>query len=162
MAAIAARHDVSVSRLWIGWLGLTAMAVFSIALMHDWLSWNEARWTLGKNAIASGIHPWEIEGGLEWNGWYGPDNQPGLPPAKGPVAAMIAQYNADLHFGHIIDRYALGAQQPADMVVRARQPYTVWLPPGNRVFMLLQHATGGATKNSAYIDKAIKPGRALP
>jgi 4-amino-4-deoxy-L-arabinose transferase-like glycosyltransferase len=161
MAAIATRSELSAARRWIGWLGLAAMAIFSIALMHDWLSWNEARWSLGRKAVACGIHPWEIEGGLEWNGWYDPATQPELPPASGR-ADMLLTYNLDLHFLHVIGRYSLTSERLADSVVRDRWPYTTWLPPGHRFFLLVQHAPGAAPQGNAQINGAVESGRALP
>jgi hypothetical protein len=161
MAAIAARADLSIVRRRIGWIGLAAMAIFSVAVMHDWLSWNEARWALGKKAVASGIHPWEIEGGLEWNGWYGPENGLDLPPASGPLPEVLMLYNFDLHFFHIIDRYCLGATQPVDMVVRDRRPYSAWLPPRRCFAFLLEH-TNRAPGGSADFNRAVKPPRTLP
>jgi len=162
VAAIAVRSEIPVARRLIGWLGLTCMAIFSIALMHDWLSWNEARWTLGKKAVASGIHPWEIEGGLEWNGWYAPATQPELPPAPGTGADIIPLYNFDLRFFHVIGRYALGADQQAGTIVRDRRPYTIWLPPGHRFFLLVEHTTGAASHGSAHIKGTVEPVRASP
>src|SRR5262249_18796695 len=150
IAAIAARTEVSVARRWIGWLGLTAMAIFSTALMHDWLSWNEARWSLGKKAVASGIHPWEIEGGMAVNGWYAPATQPALPPISGTPEAFLT-YNLDLHFFHVIGRYDLASEQLAGTIVRDRWPYTMWLPPGRHFFLLLEHTTGAASSGRAHI-----------
>jgi 4-amino-4-deoxy-L-arabinose transferase-like glycosyltransferase len=161
MAAIAERTEVSVARRRIGWLGLTAMAMFSIALMHDWLSWNEARWSLGRKAVANGIHPWEIEGGLEWNGWYDPATQPDLPPISG-MAEILLTYNLDLHFFHVIGRYDLSAERLAHTLVRDRWPYTVWLPPGRRFFLLLEHVPAASRHRDADIKRAPDPSRAFP
>src|SRR5205807_9212803 len=45
---------------------LIVIAAASIALMHDWLSWNAARWQLGRRAeTAFHINPLDIEGGFE-------------------------------------------------------------------------------------------------
>ena len=158
MAAIATRADILAPRRWIGWLGLAAMAIFSIALMHDWLSWNEARWSLGKKAVASGIHPWEIEGGLEWNGWYAPATQPDLPPARGTSETLLT-YNAALKFFHVIGRYSLSSDRLADTVVRDRWPYAVWLPPGRRFFLLVESVPGASRHHNADIKPAAEPGR---
>src|SRR5205823_13828524 len=53
LAAIGLRSHVSMGRRAVGWLALGAMAALSIGLMHDWLSWNEARWALGQKAVQS-------------------------------------------------------------------------------------------------------------
>ena len=51
-------------------VALGLLVAGSISLMHDWLTWNAARWELGRRAIARGVDPEDIEGGLEWNGWH--------------------------------------------------------------------------------------------
>ena len=53
-----------------GMVALGLLVAGSISLMHDWLTWNAARWELGRRAIARGVDPEDIEGGLEWNGWH--------------------------------------------------------------------------------------------
>jgi hypothetical protein len=163
IVAIAARTGLSVARRWTGWLGLIAMGIFSVALMHDWLSWNEARWSLGKKWVANGVHPWEIEGGLEWNGWYAPATQPGLPrPRVTGMPETFLTYNVDLHFLHVIGRYSLTSEHLPGTVVRDRWPYTVWLPLGHRFFLLVEHGTGASSQPSSHTKRAAESGRALP
>src|SRR5207248_9485674 len=88
-----------------------ALPIFG--LMHDWLSWNEARWALGQKAVQSGIHPRIIEGGLEWNGWDAPAIQPELPPAPtnvpGPTVSPV--YNRS-------EEHTSELQSPYDLVCR--------------------------------------------
>ncbi|HZV33227.1 MAG TPA: glycosyltransferase family 39 protein, partial [Verrucomicrobiae bacterium] len=69
----------------IGWTaGVVTVAVsglIAIAFSHDLLAWNTVRWNLGREAVAKGITPADIEGGFEWNGWYernDPDWKPSL------------------------------------------------------------------------------------
>jgi hypothetical protein len=65
-------------------VGLTGL--FSIGLMHDWLAWNAARWSLGKSAILEVAPAQDIEGGVEWDAWHAsapgasrmPERQEGL------------------------------------------------------------------------------------
>jgi hypothetical protein len=141
LAAIGLRGQVAPARRAVGWLAVGAMAALSVALVHDWLSWNEARWTLGRRAVESGIHPWLIEGGLEWNGWYAPATQPDLPPAPkdSPGPTVMRTYNYDLHLLHVIGHYALASEVPAGAKILHRQSYTFWLPPRQREFFLIEY-----------------------
>ncbi|MDH4180088.1 MAG: hypothetical protein OEV33_06210, partial [Armatimonadota bacterium] len=53
---------------------LTAYAFFSVASTHDYLSWNRARWQALRDLTESaGISHQRIDGGFEFNGWYGYD-----------------------------------------------------------------------------------------
>jgi hypothetical protein len=141
LAAVGLRGRVSLGRRALGWLALAVMAVLSIGLMHDWLSWNEARWALGRKAVESGIHPWLIDGGLEWNGWFDHATQPDLPPAPkdspGPSVSQI--YNHDLHFTDVIGHYALASKVPAYAKVRKEQSFSLWLPPRQEQFYLIEY-----------------------
>jgi hypothetical protein len=141
LAAIGLRGRVPLRRRAVGWLALIAMAALSIGLMHDWLSWNEARWALGRKAVQNGIHPWWIDGGLEWNGWYARATQPDLPPApkESPGPTVPQTYNYDLHFFDVIGHYALASEVPAGARARGRQSYSLWLPPRQQEFFLIEY-----------------------
>jgi hypothetical protein len=141
LAAIGLRSRVPLARRALGWLALAAMAALSVGLMHDWLSWNEARWALGRKAVANGIHPWLIDGGLEWNGWYARATQPDLPPApkNSPGPSLSQVYNHDLHFADVIGHYALASEVPANAKVRDQRTYSLWLPPREQRFYLIEY-----------------------
>lgn len=54
-------------------LGICVCAAFmgySLIEMDDHFAWNSARWEAGQALVAQGVHPENIEGGLEWDGWY--------------------------------------------------------------------------------------------
>lgn len=51
---------------------LTFWAIFSVVTTHDYLSWNRARWEALRHLTEEeGISPKEIDGGYEFNGWFG-------------------------------------------------------------------------------------------
>lgn len=50
--------------------------VFSIISTHDYLAWNRARWATTDNLLNKGIMPYDIDGGLEFNGFYSYSNHP--------------------------------------------------------------------------------------
>jgi hypothetical protein len=121
------------------WLpGLAVLVLFaacSVGLMHDWLSWNAARWELGRRALGRGIPAEAIEGGLEWDGWYAPvDVAPEGPPPR-PRGLMLP-FNRR-RFPHILGRYALSFTRRNGTDVLDSEPYRLWLIPGAWHFFLL-------------------------
>lgn len=132
-----------------GWLpGMAVAAVYgfmSVALFHDWLSWNTARWELGRQAIATKrVQPDEIEGGFEWNGWYASAD----PNWSKLVPTPNYQFNNEpgltlpfsrCYFPQVRGRFALAFTQPDNSVVVASLPYTLWLPGGHKNFLFVQY-----------------------
>jgi hypothetical protein len=100
----------------------------SVALMHDWIAWNSARWDVGRRGITvHRIHPWDIEGGFEWNGWFDPGVVlPPVPPdRRGQVLAFTASY-----FPHVSGRYLISLTHFPGIRCLEEEPYTLWLLPG--------------------------------
>jgi hypothetical protein len=50
--------------------GCALMLVYGLVTISDYLSWNEARWKVGRELIQQGIPAEKINGGFEWIGWY--------------------------------------------------------------------------------------------
>jgi hypothetical protein len=102
-----------------GWkAGLVAMVLLgglSVCLMHDWLSWNAARWALGRRAAAQGIEPGDIQGGFEWVHWYPRNN-------------------------HCHYRLSLGPSPLRDgtFILVDREPFTLWFPPRKGAVSLIR------------------------
>jgi hypothetical protein len=127
---------------WLPSVGvLVVLAVVSVGLMHDWLAWNSARWDLGRRAVAQGIDPQDIEGGVEWDGWYAPPGEE-PPPSRGPRGAVLPFTRE--WFPAIRGRYVLSFSPDPRFVRRASEPYTLWLLPGRREFWLLEVPLPGA------------------
>jgi hypothetical protein len=110
-------------------------AAVSAALMHDWLSWNSARWTLGRRALAQGIAARDIEGGFEWDGWYAPEGR--RPLTAGPPRGLTLPFT-HRKFPHVTGRFALSFSPVPGTITRDSEPYTLWLAPGPRRFWLLE------------------------
>lgn len=71
---------------------LAPMAWFSIAGLHDYFRWNDARWALFHDAMRLGATPANVEGGYEMNGWLHYDDiQAHRPPTEciGPCRCTI-------------------------------------------------------------------------
>ncbi len=49
---------------------LSLYLLFSLCATHDGLAWNRVRWQSLNSLMQQGIKPAEIDGGLEFNGWY--------------------------------------------------------------------------------------------
>jgi hypothetical protein len=121
----------------LGWfaatVALAAFAAVSVGLMHDWLTWNAARWHLGRRALAERhLEPTDVEGGLEWDGWFA--RRP-PPRRKGGLVAP----NAPNFFPDGTRRYFLAFSVPANAVPVAAEVYSKWLPPRAERFFLVRY-----------------------
>ncbi len=114
---------------------LFTWAIVSTALMHDWLSWNQARWTLGNRALNAGVAVSDIEGGLEWNGWHSPQLAK-LGPFKKPENFELP-YTKRL-FPHISGEYALSFSPLPHAKILDQEPYTSWLSGNQKFFYLIE------------------------
>jgi hypothetical protein len=130
-----------------GLILLAGTAVSSVALMHDWLSWNRTRWQMGREALAQGKDPWDIEGGFEWDGWYAPMHR-APPPAAGSYQPhrMVLQFTWEI-FTNVRGKYAIGFSRFArtlldDIWPRVRevrsQEYPLWSCPGKGKLLWLE------------------------
>jgi hypothetical protein len=130
------RESVSRRALFVGWSAVAVLALLSVGLMHDWLSWNTARWELGRRAVRERhIRPLDIEGGVEWDGWYAsalakPASKPAI---QWPVLPFTREW-----FPSINGRYCLAFSELPGTRRVDQQMYTTWLPPGSRQFYLLE------------------------
>lgn len=127
-------------------LGTPAVALsglISVALLHDWFSWNSARWELGRQAIAAkSIRAGDIDGGFEWNGWFASDDpDKPLPKPHRPASedhSSLALPFTRFFFPEVTGQYALAFTQPENSVVVASLPYSTWLPPAKKEFLLVR------------------------
>jgi 4-amino-4-deoxy-L-arabinose transferase-like glycosyltransferase len=138
LATPAVTEKMNVGR-WPRSVGIASLAVFgilSVALMHDWLSWNAARWQLGRRAVQQRhINPLSIEGGVEWDGWYaavgGEVSRTG--GLRWPVLPFTREW-----FPSITGRYCLSFSELTGTRRMDAEPYSLWLSPGSRQFYLLE------------------------
>jgi hypothetical protein len=130
------------------WLGLAALGLLAaggIALTHDWLGWNAARWELGRRAIERGVDPEDIEGGWEWNGCFASQirKRTGIErPAKGLAIADTRDAFPNVRGGYAIDLVGGGWGLPPSMrpptIVVDYIDYRPWLSPRSYRFELLK------------------------
>ena len=70
-------------RTWLAYAALVLpMAFYTVAGVHDYFCWNDARWQLFREAVESGTDPQTIDGGYEVDGWALREPLPGS--GKGP------------------------------------------------------------------------------
>ena len=62
------------------WAGNTGI---SLAFTHDYLAWNQARWSLVNAWLADDVPPETIDGGYEVNGWFRSAEDPTTRPRVG-------------------------------------------------------------------------------
>jgi hypothetical protein len=106
---------------------LAAYACLSIALVHDCLSWNRARWTLARRALANRIPAQAIEGGFEWDGWYSLDtSQQSSQPATSGLPLQYTRRN----FPAVTGQHALSFHVLPATVVEDSEKCELWLRPG--------------------------------
>jgi hypothetical protein len=129
---------------------LLAYGAASVALMHDWLTWQGARWELGRWAIDQGIAPNAIEGGVEWDGDHTDRLNPSEPIIRAPARYFFVPA-LDSWFP-ITGEYGLSATQYQGAKTLGQRPYTLWLSPGKHTMYLLaspgkDHETNSAISN---------------
>jgi hypothetical protein len=126
--------------------GMAAVALYglvSVGLVHDCLSWNSARWELGRQALAQGIEPIDIEGGFEWNGWFAcadPDRPMPMPNFHAQLddQSTLALPFSRVFFPQVTGRYALAFAQPPNSSVVTSKRYSLWLSPSPRDFLFVR------------------------
>jgi hypothetical protein len=118
-----------------------ASGLIAIGLFHDWAAWNSARWALGREAVTRNIRPMDIEGGLEWDGWHSREETftpPAASASSNSDANSLTLPFTKSFFPMVSGRYALAFTQPTNSVIIASMPYSTWLPPGKKSFLLVQ------------------------
>lgn len=133
-------------------LAVILFAFVSLGMMHDWLAWNKARWELGRRALERGIHPWDIEGGFEWNGFYAPRPVPRRRPEVRRKREMIILGFTAEQFHHVRGVYALSFSVLPHTTPIDAEPFRLWLKRGLRQFYLVELIPG-----TRFVARAKSP-----
>jgi hypothetical protein len=133
---ILLRGAEPIRRDWIA--GVACLGVFvglSLALTHDWLSWNAARWKLGRRAIASSVHLTNLEGGFEWDNWFAPDPNRNVPPTAD--SGLTMPLNRKRH-PNLTGRFGLSLTYLPGTRTVDQEPFSTWLYRSPQTFYLLE------------------------
>jgi len=96
---------------------LAGFGLFAIGAAHDYLAWNRVRWqALEELTVRHHVPISEIDGGFEFNGWFGYD------------AAYQRQPGHSWWWVHD-DTYLVSFGPVPGYLVYREYPYTTWLPP---------------------------------
>jgi hypothetical protein len=125
---------------------LAVYAAVSVAGTHDYLSWNRARWSALDDLTARGVSYREIDGGFEFNGWYGYD--PSYRETPGKSGWWV--------YG---DRYVLSFGPLPGFEVMARYRYRRWLPGRDTILVLRRVDTQeGAQALARRLERELRLG----
>src|SRR5262249_46457671 len=140
---------------------LLAAALVSTAVTHDMLETHSAIWRLSDRAVEKGIRseamvklkPQEIDGGMEWDGWYSPR------PARWRYIKHFKYLRGvnwwfnQVNWDHLPGFYGVSAATPYQLLHAAdpagtsrivdEEPFTLWVTPGQRKVYLLKYDPGG-------------------
>lgn len=104
-----------------------AFGAFSVGATHDYLAWNRARWNAGRDLLRQGVSSKHINGGFEFNGWYGYN------PSR-PLESLESLWTHG-------DEYLISFGPVNGYSEVRRYPYRRWMPWGQgRVVVLRRHA----------------------
>jgi hypothetical protein len=107
---------------------LILYATFSVAGTHDYFAWNRAKWQAAHDLVeVNHISPMEIDGGLEFNGWWGYD-----PQFRDSGGITFA---GDMRHGN---EYIIAMTWLPGYEVISRYSFQRWLPSGGGEIMVLR------------------------
>jgi hypothetical protein len=118
-----------VTRIAISAVLLLPLGILAVAGTHDYLSWNRARWQ-ALNELTKTLSPMDIDGGLEFNGWYGYDPRFREAQSKSPNITMVHGRSSGVALNEI-----------PGYTVEKRYPFDRWLPPGKAEVLVLHKYT---------------------
>ncbi len=105
-------------------VGLLGFLAYGLIGTQDWLAYNRVRWELGQGLVASGVPLYQIDGGMEWDGWflYEYSRAQRMPPRtpNGPFWTYLVAPAVDSTY--VI---AFSSQPGYEMI--ARREYDSWL-----------------------------------
>jgi SAM-dependent methyltransferase len=110
-----------------------ALGWFSIAGVHDYFRWNDARWDPVRFAFSRNISPAKLAAGYEANGWENYDNY----VAQNGQMAANCRVNYD-DFFCVDASYRIGMNEISGYSEWRREQPSYWLAPGPPLRLLYQ------------------------
>ena len=128
------------------WSALMLLGAFSVAVTHDYLAWNRARWRALDELTQNGeVPPARIDGGFEFNGWQAGNRLETCAPAFAGYAgrSQVGWDDFTCLWGDPRGDRVLAiafAPQPGYEIANER-PYRRWLPWRlDRIYVLRRRA----------------------
>jgi hypothetical protein len=148
-ALVVAAGDTLRPRVRLGTLLIVASGIISVAVTHDWLETNSARWRIAERAVDRyHLDPREIDGGREWVGWHSQArarlrNRPRFPE----LPRGVNHWSDQLDFPQLPGNYAVSFRSEVydlehnvvPVGVIDSEVYRLWLSPGERQVFLLKY-----------------------
>jgi len=94
------------------------MAVFSVCAVHDYVSWNRARWALTDKVISEGMDVNNIDGGVEYMTWYHFDE------------------NVSEWWKEVEPKYQIVFKADTESLVVDKISYSRWLPGKGQIYLV--------------------------
>ena len=148
-ALVIAAGDLSRARPAVGTVLIVLGFMLSLALTHDWLETNSARWRVATKAVDQGVDPREIDGGREWVAWHSPVMaRLRNPPRFIALPRGLNWWTDQREFDYLPGTYAVSFSSvvydvehhiiPARIV--SSETYRLWLSPEERKVFVLKYA----------------------
>jgi hypothetical protein len=118
---------------------LLPMGWLTVAGLHDYFRWNDARWSAGRALLDRGVSPLHIQGGYELNGWLNFDGR--RVPLRSSDCIGACGCPGDWSTWHCTDesyRIAINPVRGFDIIDRV--PVSRWLVPGSDILVLRRRA----------------------
>jgi hypothetical protein len=148
-ALVVAAGDHSRLRPALGSMLIVASGLLSVALTHDWLETNSARWRIATRATQHGLEAREIDGGREWVGWHSlAKARMRNPPRFAELPRGVNYWRDQYEFPDLPGTYAVSFRSEIydleQHLVPTRkidsEAYWLWLSPHEREVFLLKYA----------------------
>jgi putative effector of murein hydrolase LrgA (UPF0299 family) len=120
------------------WVVLGIFMFFSVTAEHDFMEWNRARWEGLNGLMAEGVSERRIDGGLEFNAWYG----------AGPYNPTVKDEKSWWFVTE--DEYVIASGPIEGFSHYKSINYQRWLLPKKDSVQILWHAIEGMIPYSAY------------
>ena len=112
-------------------LAVLPLAWFTLAGLHDYFRWNDARWSLAHQALKV-VGPDNLDGGFEVNGWLNYNNVRNGRIPRHCIGPCSCQYT---FFSCSDDSYQISFEVPSNRVIVAEQSPSFWLFPPGKIYL---------------------------
>ena len=117
---------------------LFVLYVLSIIMVHDYFSWNRARFRAANQLLKQGVKPSEMDAGYEFTGWYNYDD-------------TMNNYVGKSFWWVKDDNYIIAFNKLAGTNVIGKESYSRWIDKSwQYIYVLKKKNVDSCTKNLAF------------